>query len=84
MFIQSVLASSLEKIFPEQSPVACHTPFTMLKNDTFAFQVALRPVSIPSTRIAKTQPSSTLDQNDSICADASIPVQMLMYGKEAQ
>ncbi len=48
MVIQSVLASSLEKIFPEQAPAACQIPFTMLKNDTFSFQAALRPdASIP-------------------------------------
>ncbi len=43
MTIQSILASSLEKIFPDQTPAASRVPFTMLQNDTFSFQLALRP-----------------------------------------
>lgn len=75
MVIQSVLASSLEKIFPEQTPAACRTPFTMLKNDTFSFQVALRPVNIPEAASEGTRSSSWyLDGNAS--TDDSVPAQI--------
>lgn len=74
MVIQSVITSSLEKVFPEQTPAACTTPFTMLKNDTFSFQAALRPVSIPGS--AEMASSSVLCQDGSARADDSIPVKI--------
>ncbi len=74
MVIQSVLASSLEKIFPEQTPAACRTPFTMLKNDTFSFQVALRPVNIPEAASEGIRSSWYLAGNASTYA--SVPAQI--------
>ncbi len=76
MIIQSVLASSLEKIFPEQSPAACGIPFTMLKNDTFAFQAALRPVDTPEAASEEAS-SSALFQDGNASTDASVPVQII-------
>ncbi len=76
MVIQSVLASGLEKIFPAQAPAACRIPFTMLKNDTFSFQVALRPVNMPEAAAGDALSSPAVYPGDSTGTDASIPVRI--------
>lgn len=51
MSIQIILASSLEKIFPDQTPHSSHIRLSMLQNDVLSFQLALRPAEIPDTRL---------------------------------
>ena len=58
MPIQSIITSSLEKIFPDKSPLPCSTRFTMLKDDVLSFQLALRP-DLPN--IVRTDAMITVD-----------------------
>ena len=51
MSIQIIRASSLEKIFPDQTPHPSHMRLSMLQNDVLSFQLALRPADIPNTRL---------------------------------
>ena len=50
MPIQSILTSSLEKVFPEKTPQPLSTRLTMLKDDVLSFQIALRP-DYPGMRV---------------------------------
>lgn len=51
MPIQMIPTSSLEKVFPDRMPHSSHMRLSMLRNDVLSFQLALRPVNIPDTRL---------------------------------
>ena len=43
MNIETRILSSLEKVFPTQAPSPAATPFSCLKGEAFAFQLAVFP-----------------------------------------
>ena len=85
MPIQAVLTSSLEKIFPDTTPVPCSTRLTMLQSDMLSFQIALRPdryymVSAPLKNIFSGDwfyPRVTMDASTS-AADAQTAINKAM------